>query len=317
MKIRQLLRDKLFRPKSDGLTPFILHQRRVFILPTRAGITFALLLIVMLTGSINYSLSLGHALVFGLAGIGLTGMIHTFRNLHGLEVAPGRCEPVFAGEIAIFPLLFSNRRKLPRPALEIEAVPGYPVDFAVDGANTGKTGVPVPALQRGWLALPTVRLTTRYPLGLFRAWSYLYPEMRCLVYPQPIEAPLPAESDSSHGGEHTGDGGQDDFAGFREHQPADSPRHVAWKLQARQTGEQALQVKLFSGGAFSELQLDWHATDSDSDPETRIGILTGWVMQAEREGLHYGLQIPGMQIQVSHGDAHRQRCLEALALCQP
>jgi hypothetical protein len=35
----------------------------------------------MLIGAINYNLSLGHALVFLLAGLGLVAMVHTFRNL--------------------------------------------------------------------------------------------------------------------------------------------------------------------------------------------------------------------------------------------
>ena len=75
----------------------------------------------MLTGAINYNLALGHALVFLLAGLALTGMVHAFRNLHGLTITPGRCTSVFAGEVAYFPLHLANDRNTPRLALELRA----------------------------------------------------------------------------------------------------------------------------------------------------------------------------------------------------
>ena len=51
-----------------------------------------LALLVMLIGAINYNLALGHALVFLLASLGLTGMVHSFRNLHRLRLLPRRGE---------------------------------------------------------------------------------------------------------------------------------------------------------------------------------------------------------------------------------
>ena len=42
-----------------------------------------------------------------------------------------------------------------------------------------------PRERRGWLPLGRVMLETRFPLGLFRAWSYVEPDSRCLVYPRP------------------------------------------------------------------------------------------------------------------------------------
>src|SRR5574343_1575602 len=155
------LKQALFRWGSDGTAPLRLGQRRVFIVPSRGGLLFALALVVMLVGAINYNLALGHALVFLLAGLGIVGMIHTFRNLHGLVVTPGRCEPVFAGEIAHFPLVLDNDRTSPRPALELEAEPERPVNATVDGKNSSKTNIPLTAARRGWLELQRVRLATR------------------------------------------------------------------------------------------------------------------------------------------------------------
>ena len=271
----------------------------------------------MLIGAINYNLALGHALVFLLAGLGIVGMIHTFRNLHDLVITPGRPEPVFAGETARFPLTLDNERKAPRLALELEAVKGQFVEAAIAGESRITIRVPLPAQQRGWLALPRVRLSTRYPLGLFTAWAYLQPEMRCLVYPEPIAAPLPPPGHAFTGSTRQGDGGQDDFAGFRERQPADSLHHVAWKASARGTENAPLLIKQFAGGAQSELHFDWQQIDPTLPVETRIGMLTGWVLAAEAAGSRYGLHLPHLTLPASSGERHGQNCLEALALFQP
>ena len=315
MRVISTFKQHLFRWRSDGTGPLRLNQRRIFIVPSRGGLPFAAALLVMLTGAINYNLALGHALVFLLAGLAMTGMIHTFRNLHGLQISPGRCEPVFAGETALFSLLLTNERPTPRLALNLEAEPGNPVNAAVDAESGTKISIPVSAVQRGWLHLPRVRLSTRYPLGLFTAWAYLQPEMRCLVYPRPIAAPLPAPAPGV--GDESGDGGTDDFAGFRDREPADSPRHIAWKASARHGGEGPLLVKQFAGGSRRELTLDWQQTDANLPAETRIGILTGWVLAAEASGCRYALRLQDQEIAAGNGEAHRQRCLQALALLPP
>lgn len=315
MGVVATLKQRLFRWHSDGTAPIRLGQRRIFIVPSRAGLLYAVVLIVMLIGAINYNLALGHALVFLLGGLGLAGMVHTFRNLYGLVVTPGRCEPVFAGEIAHFRLTLGNERGTPRLALELEAEAGKPVGTAVAARDSTPIALPLNAVQRGWLELPRVRLSTRYPLGLYYAWSYLQPAMRCLVYPRPQASPLPQPLPLPDGEAAGGNGGQEDFAGFRQHQPADSPRHVAWKASARETGERPLLVKQFAGSARLELQLDWAALDAE--PETRLSLLCGWVLAAAGSGARYGLRLPGRDIPPDSGEAHRLRCLEALALFQP
>ena len=309
------LKRRLFRWQSDGTAPLRLAQRRIFILPTRAGLLFAAALLAMLTGAINYNLALGHALVFLLAGLALVGMVHAFRNLHGLVITPGRSDPVFAGEVAHFSLYLTSERGAPRLALELRAGDeSRSVATAIAAHGLSEVAVPVASVRRGWLDLPRTRLATTYPLGLFVAWSYLQPAMRCLVYPQPLATPLPPQQPATRTGDHHGDGGQEDFSGFRERQPADSPRHVAWKASARDAGERPLLVKQFAGGAQTELKLDWSLTPETAPPEARIATLAGWVLAAAAEDACYGLRLPGQEILPDSGDLHRNRCLEALAL---
>lgn len=311
------VRKRLFGRESDGTAPIILTQRRIFILPTGAGLLFASVQAIMLLGAVNYNLALGHALVFLLTGLGLIGMLHAFRNLSGLAIEGGRAEPVFAGEIAHFPLHLVNGRQTPRLALEFQAGDGNLIVCNLPAAQTSRIELPVPAGQRGWLQLPRLRLATRYPLGLFVAWSYPYPAMRCLVYPRPLDLPLPPLSLTAANGDQQGRSGQEDFAGLRERQPADSPRHIAWKAVARDFDHRPLLIKQFAGGTEGELWLYWHLLPADAQVETRLSILAGWILAADAAGLPYGLSLPGTRLQPALGPSHRQRCLDALALFPP
>ncbi len=293
--------------------PITLGHRRVYIMPTRVGMMFAATLLIMLVGSINYVLSLGFMLTFLLAGMALAGMVHTVRNLARLVVICGRAEPVFAGESAQFRLFLENPAPWVRPAVMVRhEASGAQTVIDVPASATADIVLPVPAARRGWLALTRVRLETRFPLGLFRAWSHVHPDFRCLVYPHPEKAVLPPSSpDASFGSRQATTQGTDDFSGLRAYQLADSPRHVAWKAVAR---SEDMLTKQFTGDASAELMLDWALLPSMLDLETRLSRMAGWVLACETGGLRYGLRLPGIGILPGHGDTHRTACLTALAL---
>ena len=219
-------------PERGAIT---LGHRRVYILPTRLGWMFGATLGLLLVGSINYALQLGFALTFLLAGMGLAGMVHTVRNLARLTIDAGRAEPVFAGEAAQFRLTLDNRAPHDRPAVLVRhAASRAQGVLDLPAASAREAVLAVPAPHRGWLPLGRVVLETRYPLGLFRAWSHVEPDVRCLVYPRPERAPLPAPAAADEAGAQRAHAmGSDDFAGLRGYQLQDSPRHVAWKAVAR------------------------------------------------------------------------------------
>jgi len=301
----------VFKQHAPEQGVIFLSQRRVYVLPTRHGLTFSLALVLMLFGAINYSLSLGYALTFLLAGLGIVSLLHTFRNLAHLYVSAGRVDNVFAGELARFVLTLESRGDLDRFAIDLSArAPA--VTCNIPARQTISVAVPVKTARRGWLQLPRVTIETRYPLGLARAWSYVQPDMRALVYPRPDEAPLPVDAPIADAGEaQTAGAGLDDFAGLRPYQASDSPRHVAWKAVAR--GGPVL-TKTFSGHASLELWFDWSMLPPDMDVEARLSRLTRWVLLAHELDARYGLKLPGVELALAQGEAHQQRCLQALAL---
>ncbi|MFM1989539.1 MAG: hypothetical protein RJA99_2496 [Pseudomonadota bacterium] len=299
-------------PHSGDL---LLDRRRVYILPTKAGLLFALSLATMLVTSVNYGLALGYALTFLLAGVALVSMLHTWRNLVGLTLRPGRAEPVHAGELAEFGLLVRSPSGPERFAIEL-AVPGtaQPTWIDVAPGTEQLVRVALPTERRGWQQPPRMRLCTTFPLGLWRAWAWWHPQTRLLVLPR-LETPAAPMPESGSAGTERSGRGEDDFAAIRPFREGDSPRRLAWKAMARSGGD-ALLVREFEGGSGAELLLDWHALPPGLDAEARLSRLARWIVDAESAGLHYGLRVPGVDLQLDAGSAHRAACLEALALAQ-
>ena len=304
-----------FRRHAPEPGTIVLVQRRVYVLPTRAGLTFAISLLLMLIGSINYNLSLGYVLTFLLAGMGVVSILHTFRNLAHTTVRAGRVEPVFAGDSARFRIVLENLDRHDRFSLLLFGRGGkYETALRVDlpAGRAVEAELAMPAEQRGWLQLERVTIETRFPLGLTRAWSYVQPDMRALVYPRPDDALLPPPMARADAGDSIVLGsGTDDYYGMRTYQPSDSPRHVAWKASAR--SEEPL-TKQFSGRAASELWFDYDELPQDMDREARLSRLARWVLLGERGGLKFGLRLPGVEVPLAEGDAQRERCLKELAL---
>lgn len=294
-----------------------LAQRNVYILPTRAGLLYAVVLLAMLIASINYSLSLGFMLTFLLGAVAIVAMLHTFRNLSAIELRAGRSDPVFAGEFAELQVTVTECRGNERYALKLIA-PEATMPESVDVAPASEQPARIvwPAPQRGWLPYPRIKLATEYPLGLWRAWAWWQPAGRLLVYPAPESpaAPLPASRLASRDGDGGGRG-EEDLAALRPYVPGDSPRRVAWKAVAR-SGSDELLVKQFEGAAGGELLLDWASLPVTLDAETRLARLTAWVIEAEQAGLSWALHLPGETVGLDSGPAHRERCLEALALAK-
>ncbi|MFA6971273.1 MAG: DUF58 domain-containing protein [Gallionella sp.] len=305
--LKQRFSDWLFRPKIEHGT-VVLTQRRIFILPARQGLILVWVLILMLLGDINYNLSLGYVLTFLLAMMAVMSMLHAFRNLAHLEIRAGRSDAVFSGESARF--IFHFNSKFPRYQLVLRDGDGNSVSFDLAAGQDNVIVFPLPAVKRGWLGTGQLTLYTVFPLGLFHAWSYLHFDTRCLVYPKPLhDAPLPPGNTPDGTGKHS-IAGDDDFAGLRNYAPGDALPRIAWKAYAR---GHALQVKQFATQLGEELWLDI-ADTPEPDLENKLARMTRWVLDAEVQGLRYGLSLPDGELPVGNGTAHKDECLRRLAL---
>jgi uncharacterized protein (DUF58 family) len=317
---------------GDGLT-LALTRRRVYILPTRHGMSFAAAVAVMLLGSMNYANSLGYLLSFLLASVMLVSLLHAYRNLAGLTLRLAPPAPVFAGERLDIPVALDNRHRCQRHSLCLTypesiqlparkrrwtrtAAPSRTRFFDVQADAIAHQILSIPTLARGVHDITTIDIATRYPLGLFRAWSPLRAgrgevgEIRCWVYPAPTgSAPLPIQT--SHDAHHRAPSGRgrEDFSGLRKYQRGDPPRQIHWKAAAR---GRDLPVKEFDGEASLALDLNWTDTDVGQTAEQRLSQLARWIVDAHALGASYSLQLPSLSVALDTGAEHQQRCLRAL-----
>ena len=292
-----------------------LGQRNIYILPTKAGVTFALTLAVMLLAAINYQLNLGYALTFLLSGAALVSMHITHGNLRGLKLHLRAGAPDHAGQPAPLEVVITNTgRERYGLMLMFEDRARYGKASAWCDASAGgqsRAMLSFVPQQRGWHDTPTLVLATVFPLGLFRAWTIWRPAYRVLAWPRPEDPPqaLPTASSRSGDEREARRGAGSELDGVRPWRRGDSMRQVAWKKVAR-SGE--LVSRETAGSATSELWLDWSETPG-TDVETRLSRLTAWVLLADREGLDIGLRLPQHRLPMGQGDAHRVAALAALA----
>lgn len=291
--------------------PLRLNRRRVYILPTRAGMVFAFFLLAMLIAAINYTNNLAFLLTFLLGSISVLSAIHAYANLAGLELESARLFPTYCGDDARLQLFFRaggrERRSLGARVGVVEE------GFSMPPWAARELDLSVPTARRGLLTLGQVVISTRYPLGLFRAWSPLILPVTGLVYPWP----MPVESMERHVfrslGEEEGLGAvaqSGEFGGVRPYRPGDSIARISWKASARGGG---LFAKEYRTGLARTLVFDWDEVRA-AGYEERISLLAGLVREAERQGLSYGLRLPGQDIAPGSGAPQAHRCLEALAL---
>lgn len=317
--IKQKLRKIVFLEHKPESGEVFLSQRRVFTLPSKPGLVFVVLLLLMFLGATNYSLNLGFGLTYVLGGVAMVNVFYAFRNLAYLHLLAGPARAVFAGEETEFTVYLINRRIHPRYAISVGfADKGHPEKF-VDIAADSRVAVQLsyPTVSRGLQAIPRIRLQTSYPLGLLRAWSTWLADSHALVYPQPeTNAPPLPMSGQGKKTEVQGHAGDEDFAGVRAYQAGDSMKHLAWKQIAKvdtALGGQ-LVTKQFAGGSGSDVMLDFSALPVNMDTELKLSRMTSWVLEADQRDLMFGFRLGHTTYPPANGAEHCNACLRALAL---
>lgn len=298
------------RPRAPELLPVQLDRRRIYVLPTASGLFFGALLAAMLLGALNFNNNPGLLLALLLAGAGQASLIAAHLQLSGLRLETVAAEPAAAGGELCLRIALSAGDARVRRGLRI-ACDGHSRALARLDAHGATTELRLPAPKRGLWPLPRLTVSTVQPLGLARAWAYVWPRQSLLVYatPEPQAPPLPAGV-GVHGQARASRSGEEPHH-LRDYRTGDALRAVAWKASARHA---SLLVREDEQPQAHELRLEWEQT-AGLPYEQRISRLAHWVDEAEREGRRYALALPGhAAIGPGHGDAHRHRCQRALAL---
>lgn len=308
------LRDRavawMMRPRLPVQGIVTLDRRHVYIVPAGLSLIFIFLIVAMLLAGLNYNLNLGLILTFMLVGVGFAAMWLTFRNLLNVQLSVQAALPIYVHDLAYFNLQLTHPDVAPRI--------GFNVRYGADEVNIDQIPaeflavLPLRGTQRGWLLLPRLRILTRFPLGLFRAWSYADLEAATLVYPAPEPMPphLPLGAQTA-AGEHIENPAAESLDLLRTYRPGDALHTIAWKQSARQD---TLISRTGLEATPQECWLDWHALPSHLDVETKLSRLSAWVLMAMQTEVRFGLRLPGLEIPLDFGAGHQARVLTALAL---
>jgi len=307
-----------------------LRGRRVFILPTRFGLLYGGFLLLILLAAINYSNSLGHILCFLLVSMGQLAIHYTYRNMAKVELVNAYADAAFLGQTIPFYLAFDNptqhdcyqisissKQSTSRSWNPLKNLTGYQyqdhktLDRLTPQQHTQHC-IAVTSTHRGQQALGQIRISTRFPIGLFNTWTYFNSDCIAIVYPKP-EGSLPIPSPKAYGQQARGrpEKGVDDFSGFQAYRSGDAIHAIAWKTLPR---DGILRTKQFSSTISGDLMLSWQDTAGLDDIENRLSQLCRWLIDAEKIGIDYGLDLPTLTIPPAQGHSHQQRCLTALAL---
>ncbi len=311
------LLERIRRRRGITQLPRTLEYQHIFVLPSVFGIGFGVVLAITVIGGLNFNNNMALLTAFTVIAITLMTMFLSYRNQVGVAVIGINATPVFAGEVAVFEVLMHNSESRSRYALSTKwstaagplvTGPGDCRDFAAE--ETLKLRLEQKTDRRGYMNMEPFVIENRFPFGLFKAWSVIIPEARCLVYPQPApdSPPLPRTGRGDHGTARKGDG--EHFHGLREYQLGDPIKRVAWRASAR---HMKLYTREMETPREEACEFNWYLM-GQRDTEEKLSILTAWILRAEHHQIPYSLEMPTDALPAGLGEEHRDACLRILAL---
>lgn len=300
--------------QGEDRAPLILQSRRIYILPTKTGLIAAALLFVMLLAGLNYVNNLALLLSFMLTGLSLVSMYECHRTLSGLEISSAQAESTFAHSQGELLLGFQNSAGFRRASLRLRVSGVEPRFFELAPRSAGILRARYQGLARGRQRIDRLHLSSNAPLGLFRAWTWLHLPLDTLIYPAPVRvralpAPLGLPRRNERERRLSGD---EEWGWLRSFRDSDPLRSVAWKAYARGA---PLMVAHYDAPAGAQRLLSLQPL-RDLPIERALSQLADWVLECERRGESYALELGNCVLPAGHGLAQRRRCLEALALYQ-
>ncbi|MCG3860122.1 hypothetical protein I3247_00620 [Psychrobacter sp. Ps5] len=335
-------------PKSDSTT---LNLRNVYIFFSREGLLFAVLLIITFIAGINYGNNLVLGLCFYLISVWLISFHVTFAHISGLQVRLLDITMAEAGAPVWVTLQLRNDSRRPRRQLlftfeqivsaQTEQKPHKKVDRKANKNNDNQHEIhansqpsvlvtrlqdeqiirlPVQTHRRGQLQLPRLKIKTVYPLGIMRAWSYVYFARSAWVYPKPeafdwqAQYAIASLEDLPIGGQYRQ--GQDDFERLDNYIEGESLARVSWGHVARGQG---MFTKHFADPVGHEQTLDYADMPAAQHKQKLAQMAYGALTLGEL-GVPFNMRLPNEMTVNKHsaatmgaGETFAQACLLRLA----
>jgi uncharacterized protein (DUF58 family) len=332
-------------PRSDHAT---LNLGNVYIFFSREGLLFAVLLLITLIAGINYANNLVLGLCFYLLSVWLVSIYLTFVQVAGLQVRLLEVTMTEAGTELWVTLQIYSQSQQPSRQLLVNFQPqsgqSFEQSLELRGSQSAdnrqhyyksaiakQTQLLLPRLQdqqvirlcvptyhRGELQLPPLQIKTVYPLGIMRAWAYVYFARTAWVYPKPeafawqaLSLTISSETLPT-AGQYVA--GQDDFEHLDNYIEGQSLARVSWAQVARGQG---MFSKHFTDtvSANNERRLAYADMPALSH-EQKLAQLAYAVLMLGQLNVPFQMQLPdevNLAATSGQGTAFAQSCLLRLA----
>ena len=159
-------------------------------------------------------------------------------------------------------------------------------------------------VNRGYIQIPAVVVSSEYPSRLFRAWKILKSDTKALVYParrgSSVFPNYQAQSQNSVGV----------IREIRDYRPGDSPKRIHWRSLAK---NKQLRTLVHETDSDKKCQLEWKDL-SHLDLEAKLSQMSLWIDQAENKELDWTLILPDQIIERMHRPEAYQQAMTILAL---
>ncbi len=299
--------DKRMPPLKEAQ----LSHREIFILPTRWGVLYLGLIGLLIITGINYQNSMILAVAFFLFSIFLLTIVAAYRNFSAFRIKFHHAEPCFCGDLGGFEFIVSGDSK-DHLAIEVGWVPDSYEVIDVNKGQSQRLTLEKACYKRGRFEPGRILITSTYPLGIFRAWTWQDLMANIIVYPKPIESQaVIAEADGDNASvTKSSIPGQEDFDGLRNYIPGESLNRVAWKKYA-QSGE--FYSKEFRYPVADPEWIDFNAY-AVADTEKKLGMMCFQLLALYAKKQPFGLRMPDQILSPDCSENHLKSCLTALAL---
>lgn len=290
--------------------------------PTRDGWWCLAAAVGLGFAAMNTGNNLLYLLASVLLGLIIVSGILSEQSMRRLRLRPIVPDELYAGRPALAGAWVTNRkRRLASHSITLE-VPGAGgthrlylerIDAGAERVGTWEVMLPT----RGRHRLPGVRVTTRFPFGLFVKATRVLLEDEIIVFPAIVPVPGVRVREVAAGGPRASRrrGRGHDLYNLREYRVGDDERLIHWRISAKTTG---LVVRELEAETSDDIRIVLDGAGSDTARvEHALSEAASLAVHLLRAGGGVELAGPGLFVALGRGPAHLRRLLTALALWAP
>lgn len=269
-----------------------LLQKDVLVFLYKQGFLYLVLILITFIAGINYANNLILGFCFLISAILWISFYITFKQLHGLQIDLIADEVGQVEQVLILKLLFKQQNNTAR-YLRIISQQKEQVIYLDQTQQTLELAY-FPE-KRGLYEFDAIKIYSTYPLGLVRAWTYLYLKQKVWIAPKAYDWQKEHKNQPT-----TANDSPDEFKELRTFQQGDSYQNVAWKQVARGQG---FFIKMFEAQAnHQHLEIDYQQIPAQTHEE-KLSFMMGLVEQCEQLGDDYALILPHARLESGQGQA--------------